>query len=72
MARGRVIFEEDRCKGCGLCISFCARGVLEFDLTRLNAQGFHPVSAARPEACTGCTNCSVMCPDLVITVMREG
>jgi 2-oxoglutarate ferredoxin oxidoreductase subunit delta len=23
-----------------------------------------------PDACTGCTNCSVVCPDGVITVYR--
>ncbi len=71
MARGRVVFDEDRCKGCGLCIFFCARGVLGFDQTRFNAQGYHPVSDVKPEDCTGCTNCSLMCPDQVITVMRE-
>ncbi len=29
MARGLVIIDEDRCKGCGLCAAVCPQDVLE-------------------------------------------
>jgi 2-oxoglutarate ferredoxin oxidoreductase subunit delta len=27
--------------------------------------------AAHPDACTGCANCAVVCPDSCITVYRQ-
>ncbi|MGQ9796798.1 4Fe-4S binding protein [Desulfosoma sp.] len=32
---------EDRCKGCGYCIAFCPRDVLQ-ESKRFNAKGYHP------------------------------
>jgi len=71
MAKGTVHFVEDRCKACGLCIEFCPRDVLEFDNNSINVLGYHPVILAKPDACTGCAICGLMCPDLVITVEKE-
>jgi 2-oxoglutarate ferredoxin oxidoreductase subunit delta len=36
-----------------------------------NILGYHPVMDAEREKCTGCAICALMCPDLVITVMKE-
>jgi len=71
MAKGRVRFFEDRCKGCGLCIEFCPKDVLTFDMDSINILGYHPVIMQIPESCTGCAICALMCPDLVITVEKE-
>lgn len=65
-----VTFREDRCKGCGLCVSACPRHIIEVQEDRLNEKGFHPVGIRRMDACTGCTACAVICPDLVIEVER--
>jgi 2-oxoglutarate ferredoxin oxidoreductase subunit delta len=70
MAKGRVTFDYDRCKGCGLCVSVCPTGVIVLDGEVLNKKGYHPASAANPEACIGCANCAMMCPDMIITVER--
>jgi 2-oxoglutarate ferredoxin oxidoreductase subunit delta len=65
-----VKVNEDRCKGCGLCIHFCPGGVLELS-REINREGYYPVVFARPEDCTGCTFCALMCPDCALGVFRE-
>lgn len=51
------------CKGCGLCVEYCNRGVLEMK------DELPQVVAA--EKCTRCMQCEVMCPDFAITVVPE-
>lgn len=36
--------DEDRCKGCGLCVEFCPFGHLRID-EHLNVAGYHPAHA---------------------------
>ena len=31
MAKGRIIIDVDRCKGCALCLSYCPVNILELD-----------------------------------------
>jgi len=69
MAKGRVEIEEERCKGCGLCISACPKGCLAF-AAHLNQRGVNPPEVVAPDRCTGCAFCALMCPDCVITVYR--
>jgi len=69
MAKGRIEIDEDRCKGCGLCITVCPEDCLEF-AEHLNARGVNPPRVKRPEACTACMSCALICPDVVIKVYR--
>lgn len=72
MARGTIIIDQDRCKGCILCTTACPQEVIVMDDDRLNAKGYHPALLADPDAkCTGCAICAVICPDACITVFRE-
>lgn len=66
----KVVFDEGRCKGCGLCVQACPRRILALSPDRLNAKGFHPVIITDMEACIGCAFCATMCPDVVITVQK--
>jgi 2-oxoglutarate ferredoxin oxidoreductase subunit delta len=71
MAKGRVRVDEQRCKGCGLCLGACPPGVLALTTDRLNAHGYHPVQLIDPQGrCTGCGLCAVACPDVSLTVFR--
>lgn len=38
--RYTVVIDKERCKGCGICMSFCPRGVFEFE-DYLNEGGHH-------------------------------
>ena len=72
MAKGWVYIDEDRCKGCGLCVASCAQEVLALSTKHFNAKGYRPAEYVDPEGkCTACTNCATMCPDLAITVYRS-
>jgi 2-oxoglutarate ferredoxin oxidoreductase subunit delta len=44
MIKGRVSFNEDTCKGCGLCVSVCPVKILKLDTSRVNAIGYTPRS----------------------------
>ncbi|MBK5102588.1 MAG: 4Fe-4S binding protein, partial [Desulfobacteraceae bacterium] len=41
ISHGVVHIIEDRCKGCGYCIEFCPRAVIEFS-AHFNQKGYHP------------------------------
>jgi 2-oxoglutarate ferredoxin oxidoreductase subunit delta len=71
MARGMVVINEDRCKGCGLCVSVCPVEILQLAEERFNVKGYHPVEVTDSDKCTGCAMCATICPDVVFTVYRR-
>jgi 2-oxoglutarate ferredoxin oxidoreductase subunit delta len=52
------------CKGCGICVQFCPKSVLELD-------NQEKVVAARPEDCICCKLCELRCPDFAIEIITE-
>ncbi|PID73349.1 MAG: 2-oxoacid:acceptor oxidoreductase [Desulfobacterales bacterium] len=65
------LIDEDRCKGCGLCVDACPKNVLEIS-EKVNARGYFPAWQARPEACIYCAICCEICPDVAISIARPG
>ena len=55
---------KDWCKACGICASFCPKGVI-----KRNEAG-EPVIAA-PEKCSGCRVCELRCPDFAISIKEK-
>lgn len=66
----KVTFETDSCKGCGLCVQACPKGLVELSVDVINKKGHHPAQITDQEKCVGCGSCAIMCPDCVITVER--
>lgn len=66
----RIIVDEEKCRGCGLCIVFCPRQVLAAS-SRFNRDGLQPVEQARPEQCIGCATCALMCPHVAIILVER-
>jgi 2-oxoglutarate ferredoxin oxidoreductase subunit delta len=66
----RIIVDEERCRGCGLCIVFCPRQVLAV-AERFNHDGLSPVEQAHQENCIGCATCALMCPHVAIMLVER-
>ena len=66
----KLTFRTDRCKGCGLCVSACPKGLLTIAKDKINQKGHHPAELTDPEKCVGCASCAIMCPDCIIEVER--
>ncbi|MBU2490590.1 MAG: ferredoxin family protein [Proteobacteria bacterium] len=65
VSQGEVHILEDRCKGCGYCIEFCPKRVLEFS-KKFNKKGYHPPQVAHSEDCVNCHYCEILCPEFAI------
>ena len=59
--------DDERCKGCGLCVTVCTKNGLEIS-EQVNTKGYFPAYQARPEDCINCAMCCTMCPDMAITI----
>lgn len=58
------VVNREWCKGCGICVHFCPKNVLEMD------EDEHAF-AARQTDCICCKLCEIRCPDLAIQVIVE-
>ncbi|MBU0759221.1 MAG: 4Fe-4S binding protein [Candidatus Omnitrophica bacterium] len=66
----RIEINEEKCKGCELCLLYCPGYCIALDKTR-NKRGVYPVLFVdKDKKCTGCGFCAIMCPDVCITVYK--
>lgn len=63
-----VTINEERCKGCNLCVDVCPPKVLQLAGDRYNDRGYRPIELT--PGCTGCEMCYRICPDFVFEVYR--
>lgn len=66
----KVTFQTEYCKGCGLCVNACPKGLIEISKDKINRKGHHPAEITDQEKCVGCAFCAIMCPDCIIEVER--
>ena len=66
----KLTFDTNRCKGCGLCVEACPKGLLAIARDKINQKGHHPAEITDQEKCVRCAFCAMMCPDCVIKVER--
>jgi 2-oxoglutarate ferredoxin oxidoreductase subunit delta len=63
--QGRIFILVERCKGCGFCVEYCPRQVLQIS-TRFNKKGYHYPEAVQEDACVDCDLCESLCPEFAI------
>ena len=66
----KLTFKTDNCKGCGLCVDACPKGILQIAADKINKKVHHPAECTDMDACIGCASCYMMCPDCIIKVER--
>jgi len=62
-----VWVNTDNCKACDICVSVCPSGVLGMKYESTSTLGAM-ISIDHPEACIGCNECELTCPDFAIYV----
>lgn len=67
--KGTVQIEEERCKGCALCIEFCPRDCISLS-DELNLKGYFVAAFDESTDCNACRSCALMCPDACIEVSK--
>jgi 2-oxoglutarate ferredoxin oxidoreductase subunit delta len=65
----KITINQDRCKGCLLCLNFCPKGLIKQSV-KLNKQGLNFVELNLNGDCIGCMQCAVICPDCCIEVYK--
>ncbi len=66
----RVTFRKEICKGCGLCVQACPKGIIRLSGS-INSMAYHYAEVADMSGCIACAFCAMMCPDAVIKVEKE-
>ncbi|HCS47300.1 MAG TPA: 4Fe-4S ferredoxin [Candidatus Aminicenantes bacterium] len=65
--KGDIHIHKERCKGCGFCVEYCPRDVLELS-EEYNKKGYHPPRVVKEEECIYCQLCEAICPEFAIFV----
>ncbi len=68
--KGTIVINNERCKGCGICVEACPLGVMSM-AKQVNAKGYNFAQLTEKDGCIGCASCAIMCPDSCIVVYRQ-
>ena len=70
MAKGEIAINEAWCKGCGLCVHFCAQKCITMSEEKIGPLGYFLPIVSDPDKCNACGVCGWLCPELAITVYK--
>ncbi len=68
--KGKIHIDKNRCKGCGFCVEYCPRDVLELS-DEFNAKGYHPPHVVNEDECCYCQLCEAICPEFALFVTKK-
>jgi 2-oxoglutarate ferredoxin oxidoreductase subunit delta len=67
LLKGKPLIDQERCKGCMLCISACPKKILKMS-NNINKQGSGYPECFDESKCIACTFCAIICPDSAIEI----
>jgi 2-oxoglutarate ferredoxin oxidoreductase subunit delta len=65
--QGQIHIDKERCKGCGFCVEFCPREVLQMS-SELSPKGYNFAVVDDESKCLACGFCELICPEFAIKV----
>lgn len=68
--RGRIVIDEDKCKGCEYCVIYCPKKCIELS-HKINIRGVHHAVFVDPTECIACGICAQVCPEVCIEVQQR-
>ncbi|MGL5328662.1 MAG: 4Fe-4S binding protein [Peptostreptococcaceae bacterium] len=60
---GKLILNTDWCKGCGICVEYCPKKILELKDSKINVIEY--------DKCIKCGLCELRCPDYAIYISKD-
>ncbi|MCD4692328.1 MAG: 4Fe-4S binding protein [Calditrichales bacterium] len=67
---GEVYIIRERCKGCGFCVEYCPKNILELS-EEFNSKGYHPPIVKDGALCVHCQLCEMLCPEFAIYCIKK-
>lgn len=67
----RITINEEICKECEYCITFCPKKTILKKKDTLNKKGYYPAIAVNLEDCIACGICATVCPEAAIKVEKD-
>ena len=67
--KGAIVVDEERCKGCNLCVVACPLDVIALN-KEVNMKGYNYAWQVKEDTCNGCSSCATVCPDGCISVYK--
>ena len=55
--KGFIRIDQERCKGCSLCIEYCPSDAIVLS-NKLNIKGYFVADFEEKKECTGCATCA--------------
>ena len=71
MSKVDIFIDTNLCKGCGICVYVCPKGVFKLS-SEFSSRGYHYAIAEHPEKCVKCELCMYSCPDFAICIVTKG
>lgn len=62
---GQIYIDKEKCKGCGFCVDFCPREVLQMSV-ELSSKGYNFAMVDDGSKCLACGFCELICPEFAI------
>ncbi|MDY6854005.1 MAG: 4Fe-4S binding protein [Thermodesulfobacteriota bacterium] len=70
MAKGEMIIDDNKCRGCGYCVLFCKQECIVMSEDRFTPLGYLLPVVSEPDKCNACGVCGMMCPHYAVEVYK--